>query len=271
MTQQTHADNTPRTAVELVKLRKRYDDNEVLKGIDLNILEGQVTCIIGGSGSGKSTLLRCINFLEVYQEGEVNVFGKTIGYGMDEQGNRELLPKSLVQQELSEVCMVFQQFNLWPHLSVLENVMAPLRWVKGVPLAQAKQRALELLTKVGMEHKAEAYPLSLSGGQQQRVAIARSLAKDPKIMLFDEPTSALDPELVGEVLKVMQELAQEGMTMVVVTHEMGFAAQVSDQVVFLAEGKIEEQGPPSKLFNAPSSPKLQSFLETWSSRNGAAA
>lgn len=252
--------------VEMVDMKKSFGDNQVLKGIDLQINCGEVVCIIGGSGSGKSTMLRCMNFLEQYDQGEVLVNGKLIGYGTDTQGNLTLAPTKVVQQNLSDVCMVFQQFNLWPHLSVMDNVMLPLTLVKQIPKPQAEQIALDMLTKVGMEHKQDAYPNQLSGGQQQRVAIARSLATDPKIMLFDEPTSALDPELVGEVLKVMQQLAKEGMTMVIVTHEMSFAARVSDQVVFLADGRIEEQGPPEAIFSSPKSAKLTAFLSTWNER-----
>ncbi|MDO6563673.1 amino acid ABC transporter ATP-binding protein [Amphritea sp. 1_MG-2023] len=259
--------NTQR-AIKLVDLKKSFGDNQVLKGIDLDVNYGQVVCIIGGSGSGKSTMLRCINFLEQYDGGEVLVSGKLIGYNSDAQGNLSSLPTRVVQQDLTDVCMVFQQFNLWPHMTVLENVMSPLLRVRRLSKKEACEKALAVLSKVGMEHKQDAYPGQLSGGQQQRVAIARSLGMDPKIMLFDEPTSALDPELVGEVLKVMQSLAQEGMTMVIVTHEMGFAAQVSDQVVFLANGRIAEQGEPNRLFNEPQTDQLKSFLSTWSERNG---
>ncbi|MBU1330246.1 MAG: amino acid ABC transporter ATP-binding protein [Gammaproteobacteria bacterium] len=254
--------------IKLIDVTKRFADNPVLKGISLEVNAGEVVCIIGGSGSGKSTLLRCIDFLEHYDSGEVLVQGRMIGYGADPRGNFIRLPERVVQQDLANVVMVFQQFNLWPHKTVLENVMAPLRLLAGMDRAQARDKALAVLGKVGMAHKANAYPATLSGGQQQRVAIARALGREPKIMLFDEPTSALDPELVGEVLKVMRALADEGMTMVVVTHEMGFAAQVADKVVFLANGLIEEQGPPSALFGAPQSPLLQSFLATWTERNG---
>ncbi|WP_409421908.1 amino acid ABC transporter ATP-binding protein [Pseudaeromonas sp. ZJS20] len=254
--------------IRVKDVKKRFGDNVVLKGIDLDVYPGEVVCIIGGSGSGKSTLLRCMDFLETYDDGEVVVEGRLIGYGSDGQGNLQLLPRHLVQRDLRNVCMVFQQFNLWPHKTVLDNVMTPLRLVMGMSATAAKERALAVLEKVGMAHKADAYPGALSGGQQQRVAIARALGRDPKIMLFDEPTSALDPELVGEVLKVMRTLAEEGMTMVIVTHEMGFAAQVSDKVIFLAEGRIEEQGPPAQLFRQPESPRLRAFLASWSERNG---
>ena len=255
-------------AIKLINVKKRFGANEVLKGINLEIDQGEVVCIIGGSGSGKSTLLRCMNFLEQYDDGEVLINGKMIGYGTDAQGNPKLQPDHIVQKSLADVCMVFQQFNLWPHMTVLENVIAPLIHVQKITKADATEQARKVLKKVDMAHKADAYPNQLSGGQQQRVAIARSLGTEPKIMLFDEPTSALDPELVGEVLKVMKSLAQEGMTMVIVTHEMGFASQVADKVVFLANGQIEEQGMPEVLFKTPKSNHLKNFLSTWTSRNG---
>lgn len=258
---------TQKKAIKLVNLKKHFGDNEVLKGINLEINHGEVVCIIGGSGSGKSTMLRCMNFLEQYDSGEVLINGKLLGYGSDSQGNLKRVPSKFVQQDLSEVCMVFQQFNLWPHMSVIENVMSPLLRVQRLSKQEARERAMQVLEKVDMAHKIDAYPAQLSGGQQQRVAIARSLGTNPKIMLFDEPTSALDPELVGEVLKVMKSLAQEGMTMVIVTHEMGFAAQVSDKVVFLAKGLIEEQGDPDTLFSQPKSQNLKNFLSTWTERN----
>jgi len=254
-------------AIALIDVKKHFGDNEVLKGINLDIDYGEVVCIIGGSGSGKSTMLRCMNFLEQYDSGELQINGRLLGYGSDAQGNLQLAPRHCTQRDLSDVCMVFQQFNLWPHMSVIENVMSPLLRVSRMSKEDARKKALEVLEKVDMAHKIDAYPEHLSGGQQQRVAIARSLGTDPKIMLFDEPTSALDPELVGEVLKVMQSLAQDGMTMVIVTHEMGFAAQVSDKVVFLAKGLIEEQGDPKTLFSQPKSENLKNFLSTWSSRN----
>lgn len=254
--------------IEVKGLKKRFGDNTVLKGIDLNIAKGEVVSVIGGSGSGKSTMLRCLNFLEQYDDGEVYIDGNLVGYGVLATGSLERKPNHIVQEDLHNVGMVFQQFNLWPHKTVIENVMMPLVIVDKWPKDKAAQKAMDVLTRVGMDHKKEAYPSALSGGQQQRVAIARALAREPEIMLFDEPTSALDPELVGEVLKVMKSLADEGMTMVVVTHEMGFAAQVSDKVVFLADGKIEESGAPKKLFSQPVSAKLKSFLATWSERNG---
>jgi len=259
--------NIGKPVIKLINVTKRFGDNPVLKGISLDVHKGEVVCIIGGSGSGKSTLLRCIDFLEPYDSGEVQVQGRLIGYGSDPAGNLTRLPDWVIQKDLANVVMVFQQFNLWPHKTVLQNVMAPLVLVGKINKTEAKTKALAVLNKVGMAHKADAYPNTLSGGQQQRVAIARALGREPKIMLFDEPTSALDPELVGEVLKVMRTLADDGMTMVVVTHEMGFAAQVADKVVFLANGLIEEQGPPATLFNAPQSPLLKNFLATWAERN----
>ncbi|MDC0609181.1 amino acid ABC transporter ATP-binding protein [Vibrio sp.] len=254
--------------IEVKGLKKRFGENTVLKGIDLNVYRGEVVSIIGGSGSGKSTMLRCLNFLEQYDDGEVYIDGNMVGYGITGAGDLQLKPSHLTQKDLHNVGMVFQQFNLWPHKTVMENVMMPLVIVDKWARDKAQSKAIDVLTKVGMDHKKDAYPTSLSGGQQQRVAIARALAREPDVMLFDEPTSALDPELVGEVLKVMKSLADEGMTMMIVTHEMGFAAQVSDKVLFLANGRIEESGHPDTLFNQPKSDKLKSFLATWSERNG---
>ncbi|WP_372965933.1 amino acid ABC transporter ATP-binding protein [Marinobacter sp.] len=253
-------------AIELNQVHKYYGEHHVLRGIDLNVEPGEVVSIIGGSGSGKSTLLRCINFLEEYSSGEILVKGQVIGYGSKPAGESYRLPEKVIRESLRDVCMVFQQFNLWPHMTVIDNVASPLRLVKGVSRPLAREKAMGQLERVGMAHKADAYPGQLSGGQQQRVAIARALTMEPSIMLFDEPTSALDPELVGEVLGVIRDLAQAGMTMVIVTHEMGFAARVSDRVVFLAEGLIEEQGAPEQLFQAPKSLRLQQFLASWNER-----
>ena len=255
-------------AIQLKNVRKSYGSHEVIKGISLDIAPREVVTIIGGSGSGKSTLLRCMNFLEEYNSGEILIHNQLLGYGIRVTGDYHRLPDRVIRQSLRDVCMVFQQFNLWPHLSVLDNVALPLRLVKEVPAAEARERARAQLERVGLAHKADAWPGQLSGGQQQRVAIARALAMQPRIMLFDEPTSALDPELVGEVLNVIRDLSEEGMTMVIVTHEMGFAAKVSDKVVFLAEGVIEEQGPPEQIFGNPRSPRLQQFLTTWRERQG---
>jgi glutamine transporter, ATP-binding protein len=233
--------------IEIKKLYKSYGDNEVLKGIDQTVSEAEVLCIVGPSGSGKSTMLRCINLLEVPSSGEVYIDG-------------ELVTSQNINEIRTKMGMVFQNFNLFPHMTVLENVTcAPIN-VKGVSKADAEAKAMELLTRVGLDNKANAYPRSLSGGQQQRVAIARALAMDPEIMLFDEPTSALDPEMVGEVLDVMKDLAKEGLAMIVVTHEMGFAKEVADKVIFMDEGVIVEQGTPEEVLVNPSEERTKNFL-----------
>ncbi len=233
--------------IEIKKLYKSYGDNEVLKGIDQTVSEAEVLCIVGPSGSGKSTMLRCINLLEVPTSGEVYIDG-------------ELVTSQNINEIRTKMGMVFQNFNLFPHMTVLENVTcAPIN-VKGVSKADAEAKAVELLTRVGLDNKANAYPRSLSGGQQQRVAIARALAMDPEIMLFDEPTSALDPEMVGEVLDVMKDLAKEGLAMIVVTHEMGFAKEVADKVIFMDEGVIVEQGTPEEVLVNPSEERTKNFL-----------
>lgn len=233
--------------IEIKKLYKSYGDNEVLKGIDQTVSEAEVLCIVGPSGSGKSTMLRCINLLEVPTSGEVYIDG-------------ELVTSQNINEIRTKMGMVFQNFNLFPHMTVLENVTcAPIN-VKGVSKADAEAKAMELLTRVGLDNKANAYPRSLSGGQQQRVAIARALAMDPEIMLFDEPTSALDPEMVGEVLDVMKDLAKEGLAMIVVTHEMGFAKEVADKVIFMDEGVIVEQGTPEEVLLNPSEERTKNFL-----------
>ena len=219
----------------------------MLKGIDQTVSEAEVLCIVGPSGSGKSTMLRCINLLEVPTSGEVYIDG-------------ELVTSQNINEIRTKMGMVFQNFNLFPHMTVLENVTcAPIN-VKGVSKADAEAKAMELLTRVGLDNKANAYPRSLSGGQQQRVAIARALAMDPEIMLFDEPTSALDPEMVGEVLDVMKDLAKEGLAMIVVTHEMGFAKEVADKVIFMDEGVIVEQGTPEEVLVNPSEERTKNFL-----------
>ena len=233
--------------IEIKKLYKSYGDNAVLKGIDQTVSEAEVLCIVGPSGSGKSTMLRCINLLEVPTSGEVYIDG-------------ELVTSQNINEIRTKMGMVFQNFNLFPHMTVLENVTcAPIN-VKGVSKADAEAKAMELLTRVGLDNKANAYPRSLSGGQQQRVAIARALAMDPEIMLFDEPTSALDPETVGEVLDVMKDLAKEGLAMIVVTHEMGFAKEVADKVIFMDEGVIVEQGTPEEVLVNPSEERTKNFL-----------
>ncbi len=234
--------------IEIRGLRKSFGSDEVLKGIDLSIEEKEVVVIIGPSGSGKSTLLRCMNHLEEPTEGEVVVDGITLS------------SEANINKVREEVGMVFQRFNLFPHMTVLENIMlAPLR-VKHIDPVQAEQTARELLARVGLAEKADTYPDNLSGGQQQRVAIARALAMHPKVMLFDEPTSALDPEMVGEVLDVMWALAREGMTMVIVTHEMGFAREVGDRLLFVDEGRIIEWGTPREVFEHPKEERTRIFL-----------
>ncbi|WP_433320087.1 amino acid ABC transporter ATP-binding protein [Micromonospora chersina] len=245
--------------VQCRSLRKSFGRLEVLRGIDLTIERGRVVCVVGPSGSGKSTLLRCLNHLEEPQAGRVYVDGELIGYS--ERGGRlRPLPDALLRRQRESIGMVFQRFHLFPHRTALENVMEGLVAVKGVPTAVARRRAGDLLDRVGLADRAHHYPAHLSGGQQQRVAIARSLAMSPKLMLFDEPTSALDPELVGEVLEVMKDLAASGMTMIVVTHEMGFAREVGDDLVFMDEGLIVEQGPPREVLAAPRHDRTRAFL-----------
>jgi polar amino acid transport system ATP-binding protein len=248
-------------------LSKWYGALQVLKGISMDVRRSEVLCIIGPSGSGKSTLLRCLNFLEEFGEGEVRVNGLALGYREDLKGRRVPDARENVARVRRGIAMVFQQFNLWPHLSVLENVAQPLVVVQRKPRAEAQAKARQVLERVGLSAKLDAYPNQLSGGQQQRVGIARALAIDPQVILFDEPTSALDPELVGEVLQVIKRLADDGLTMVVVTHEMGFAAQVADRVIFIDHGVVVEQGPPQTLFRNPTSERLRLFLETWVERS----
>jgi ABC-type histidine transport system ATPase subunit len=241
-------------------LHKRFGSLEVLKGISLTAHDHDVVSILGSSGSGKSTFLRCINLLETPDAGRVEVHGELIRMRQKGQGKRIPEDSRQVDRIRSELAMVFQQFNLWAHMTVLENVIeAPIHVLK-VPKAQAIERAHATLHKVGMYERRDYYPAHLSGGQQQRAAIARALAMEPKVMLFDEPTSALDPELVGEVLRVMRGLAEEGRTMLVVTHEMGFARDVSSQVMFMHEGQVEELGDPAKVFVAPESERFRQFL-----------
>ena len=234
--------------ISVRNLKKSFGSVEVLKGVNLDIEEKEVVVIIGPSGSGKSTLLRCLNYLEKPTSGEIMVDGMTLGGGTD------------INKVRAEVGMVFQRFNLFPHMTAMENItLAPMK-VRGISRAEAKEDALRLLRKVGLADRAEAYPEQLSGGQQQRVAIARALAMKPKVMLFDEPTSALDPEMVKEVLEVMKELAQEGMTMAVVTHEMGFAREVGDRVLFVDQGVIMEEGTPEEIFSRPQGARTKEFL-----------
>lgn len=238
---------------------KRFGHLEVLKGVNLSVDRGEVTCLLGPSGSGKSTLLRCINHLERIDSGRLFVDGDLVGYRQEGHVLHELDAKSVARQR-AKIGMVFQRFNLFPHMTALENVMEAPRRVLKEAAAEARQRAGDLLAQVGLAGREDYYPSQLSGGQQQRVAIARALAMKPQLMLFDEPTSALDPELVGEVLKVMRDLAASGMTMVVVTHEMGFAREAADQVVFLDGGHIVEQGTPAEVLSNPQHERTQAFL-----------
>ncbi|RSN06212.1 ectoine/hydroxyectoine ABC transporter ATP-binding protein EhuA [Streptomyces sp. WAC 05977] len=245
--------------LKAVGVRKSYGHTEVLGGIDLEVHKGQVVCLLGPSGAGKSTFLRCVNHLETIDAGQVWVDGEPIGFRLRNGKLYELKEREVARQR-RDIGMVFQRFNLFGHRTALQNVIeGPVR-VLGVPMEEAREQALELLDRVGLAHRADAYPAQLSGGQQQRVAIARSLAMKPKLMLFDEPTSALDPELVGEVLAVMGTLAAEGMTMVVVTHEMGFAAEAADEVVFMADGVVVETGPPGEILSAPKHERTKQFL-----------
>ncbi|AKE39059.1 ABC-type polar amino acid transport system, ATPase component [Corynebacterium camporealensis] len=240
-------------------VHKSFGRLEVLKGIDLEVAPGEVTCLLGPSGSGKSTFLRCVNHLETINAGRIYVDGTLIGYEEKNGTLYEITEKQAAQQR-SDIGMVFQSFNLFSHRTVLENIIeAPIQ-VKKVPADKAKKKAMELLEQVGLAHKADAYPVQLSGGQQQRVAIARAVAMEPKLMLFDEPTSALDPELVGEVLRVMKQLAADGMTMLVVTHEMGFAREVADKIVFMDGGQIVEVGTPEEVLENPQHQRTQDFL-----------
>jgi polar amino acid transport system ATP-binding protein len=240
-------------------VHKRFGRLEVLKGVSLEVAPGEVMCLLGPSGSGKSTLLRCINHLEKIDSGRLSVDGELVGYRQVGDKLHELR-ESEVAQKRSQIGMVFQHFNLFPHMTALENVTcAPIR-VRGVARERAEARGRELLGQVGLADKVDAYPSQLSGGQQQRVAIARALAMEPKLMLFDEPTSALDPELVGDVLAAMQQLAREGMTMVVVTHEMGFAREVADTVVFMDGGVVVESGAPAEVLGNPQHERTRAFL-----------
>ena len=243
------------------ELHKKYGDHEVLKGVSLKAKAGDVISIIGSSGSGKSTFLRCINFLEQPCAGTITVHNEQIRTKQDLNGALRVADPRQLQKVRTKLAMVFQHFNLWQHMTVLENIIEAPVHVLGVKRKDAEARARQYLHKVGLDPSVEKkYPSHLSGGQQQRVAIARALAMEPEVMLFDEPTSALDPELVGEVLKVMQALAEEGRTMVVVTHEMGFARNVSNHVMFLHQGRVEEQGPPGEVLVSPQSERLTQFL-----------
>ncbi len=250
------------TALSVENLHKSFGDLDVLKGISFRACKGDVISVLGSSGSGKSTLLRCINFLEMPNKGKITVCGEEVLLKKNRKGINK--PKNIKQVEKirTKLAMVFQQFNLWSHMTILENVIEVPIHVLKVPRSQAIEKAEYYLDKVGIKGKLKDYPVQLSGGQQQRAAIARALAVEPEIMLFDEPTSALDPELVGEVLQVIKKLAQEGRTMIVVTHEIGFARDVSSRVIFLHNGKIEEDGAPAKVFEKPKSERFAQFIAT---------
>lgn len=249
-------------AISVVDLHKRFGDLEVLKGVSLKAREGDVIALIGGSGSGKSTFLRCINMLELPTSGAVTIHGETIA--MKNGGNGSQIPtdRKQIERIRTRLGMVFQSFNLWQHMTVLENVIEAPVHVLGVPKAEAIDRAETLLKRVGLYEKRDVYPAFMSGGQQQRAAIARALAIEPLVMLFDEPTSALDPELVGEVLTVIGDLAKEKRTMILVTHEMKFARKVANHIVFLHDGRIEEEGSPEDVFGNPKSERLKKFISS---------
>ncbi|GAA1884938.1 amino acid ABC transporter ATP-binding protein [Paeniglutamicibacter psychrophenolicus] len=249
----------PTTLLDISEVHKFYASHHVLKGVSLQVPEGTVACLLGPSGSGKSTLLRCINHLESIDAGRITMDGTTLAYE-ERNGQMHQRPRTTVDRQRQDIGMVFQHFNLFPHYTVLQNITLAPSLLKKTSKTKATARALELLEKVGLADKRNAYPSSLSGGQQQRVAIARALAMEPKVMLFDEPTSALDPELVGEVLKVMKDLAAGGMTMIVVTHEMSFAREVADSVVVMDAGIIIESGTPAQIFDNPQQERTRDFL-----------
>jgi polar amino acid transport system ATP-binding protein len=255
------------TILRLDRIDKSFGRLQVLRDVTLEVRKGEVVCIIGPSGAGKSTLLRCINHLEAVDSGTIYFEGEPV-YRYVKAGRIVVDPERRIEEIRSHIGMVFQSFNLFPHMTALGNVMEAPVYVRRDPVEAARKRAHAELRRVGIAEKANNYPHQLSGGQQQRVAIARALAMDPKVMLFDEATSALDPELVGEVLRVMRQLAAEGMTMVVVTHEMGFARDVADRVVFMADGAIVEEGHPQQIFSAPRAERTRQFLQTILDRNG---
>jgi arginine/ornithine transport system ATP-binding protein len=253
---------TPSPVLQAIDIRKRFGTNEVLRGVTVQAHAGDVISMIGSSGSGKSTFLRCLNLLEQPHAGRIVLDGEPLDLVPDGLGMLKVRQPAQLQRLRSQVAMVFQHFNLWAHMTALENVMeAPVHALR-LDKAEAMERATRYLQRVGVYHRKDAYPAHLSGGEQQRVAIARALAMEPRVMLFDEPTSALDPELVGEVLRVMRSVAEDGRTMVVVTHEMGFAREVSNQVVFLHQGQIEEQGDPREVLQHPRSERLRTFLSS---------
>jgi octopine/nopaline transport system ATP-binding protein len=255
------ANGNGQPAVIVEGLHKSFGELEVLRGVSLTAQEGDVVSIIGASGSGKSTLLRCINFLESPTRGRITVTGEEVAVKAGPDGNLHPSDRRQLERIRTRLGMVFQSFNLWPHMTVLGNVIEVPVHVLKVPKAEAIERAEKLLHKVGLHEKKDQYPAFLSGGQQQRAAIARALAMEPKVMLFDEPTSALDPELVGEVLKVIRDLADEGRTMILVTHEMAFAREVSSHVMFLYKGLVEEEGPPAQVFGSPKSERFRQFVK----------
>jgi ABC-type histidine transport system ATPase subunit len=253
--------NDRAASIEITNLYKSFGDNEVLKGLSLTAYSGDVISVLGSSGSGKSTLLRCINLLEIPNSGTLKVSGEEVLMKQNRRGENQPVNSGQVERIRAKLAMVFQQFNLWSHMTILENVIeAPVHVLK-VPRTEAIIKAKQYLEKVGIGDKLDAYPAHLSGGQQQRAAIARALAMEPEAILFDEPTSALDPELVGEVLQVMHSLAEEGRTMIVVTHEMGFAREVSSRVIFLDEGLILEDGSPAEVFDTPKTDRFQNFIQ----------
>lgn len=249
-------------ALDIKDIHKSFGTLEVLKGVSLKARTGDVIALIGSSGSGKSTFLRCINLLEVPDSGAITVGGEEIKLTRNRRGESVPADPRQVDRVRTRLGMVFQNFNLWTHMTILENVIEAPVHVQKVPRKEAVELARELLDKVGIADKADAFPAHLSGGQQQRAAIARALAMRPEVLLFDEPTSALDPELVGEVLRVMRQLAEEGRTMLIVTHEMGFAREVASEVIFLHQGRVEEQGPPTQVFDNPTSERCRQFLQT---------
>jgi len=251
--------NSDNLIVQVIDVHKRFGRLEVLKGVSFEIARGEVLVLMGPSGSGKSTLLRCINHLEKIEKGRIYIDGRLLGYYEKDGQVVEERERNIARMR-SEIGIVFQRFNLFPHMTALKNVIEAPIHVKKVAKKEAAEKGKEMLHKVGLADKMDTYPSRLSGGQQQRVAIARALAMEPKLMLFDEPTSALDPELVGEVLDVMKQLAQEGMTMIVVTHEMGFAREVADRMIFLDEGIIIEEGPPEQFFDNPQQERTKTFL-----------
>ncbi|MEI7797984.1 MAG: amino acid ABC transporter ATP-binding protein [Actinomycetes bacterium] len=249
------------TVLQISGVHKAYGDNPVLHGVSLTLNKGDVVSVIGSSGSGKTTLLRCVNLLEEFHQGSISIEGKQIGYE-EKDGKRGKLNSRQIAKDRALTGMVFQSFNLFPHLSAIENISLPLRKVQNKTKAQAQEIANSWLSRVGLPDRGSAFPGQLSGGQQQRVAIARAIAMNPKLMLFDEVTSALDPELINEVLDVIKALAQDGMTMLIVTHEMRFAYEVSSRVIFMNEGLIAEEGTPEEIFKNPKTERLQAFLKS---------